>query len=342
MDTSSLSERFQRFADRECRGSSPLYEHLARQLAADEPLLRIAAHARLGQPMPNLFLAAVHYLLLQGADHPLRSYYASLVEQPVDVETSYACFREFCLLHEQEIVGLIRHRLVQTNEVRRCAYLYPGFCLAFEQTNRLLACVELGTSAGLQLLWDQYAYSYGTADVHGNSNSPLHIRSELRGERMPRLFKQSPPVAARIGIDLHPNDLSSPDDGLWLNALIWPEHSERRRAFEQAAQLVKGQSLKLVEGNGITLLPEIASRISHEHVLCIFHTHVANQFTPDEKTALLEQVKQIGQTRDVFHLYNQMWDGDLHLDGYVDGVERRQTLAETDGHGRWFRWLMPM
>lgn len=339
METSKLSEQFERFASRECRGSSPLYEHLTRQLAADVPLLRMAAYARSGQPVPNLFLAAVHYLLLQGADHPLRSYYASLVEQPEDAGTSYACFREFCLQYEQEIIGLIQHRLVQTNEVRRCAYLYPGFCLVFEQTNRPLACVELGTSAGLQLLWDQYRYSYGLTEVYGNPDSPLHIRSELRGERTPLLLKQSPPVAARIGIDLHPNDLSRPDDGLWLKALIWPEHSERRSAFEQAAQLVKRQSLKLVEGNGITLLSELVSRIPHDHVLCIFHTHVANQFTPDEKTALLEQVKQIGQTRDVFHLYNQMWDGDLHLDGYVGGVEQRQTLAETDGHGRWFRWL---
>ena len=29
----------------------------------------------------------------------------------------------------------------------------------------------------------------------------------------------------------------------------------------------------------------------------------------------------------------------LHLDYYLNGVERKETIAETDGHGRWFKWL---
>nr|WP_240731340.1 DUF2332 family protein [Exiguobacterium mexicanum] len=80
--------------------------------------------------------------------------------------------------------------------------------------------------------------------------------------------------------------------------------------------------------------------IPEESTLCIFYTHVANQMTIDMKMHLLNVVEQIGQTREVFHLYNHIQDKDLHLDEYVNGVRREQTIAETDGHGRWFKWLL--
>ncbi len=62
-----LAKIFLRFAERECRGVSPLYEALARGVAADPRLLALAARAGAGQPPPNMLFAAVHALLLAGA-----------------------------------------------------------------------------------------------------------------------------------------------------------------------------------------------------------------------------------------------------------------------------------
>ena len=55
---------------------------------------------------------------------------------------------------------------------------------------------------------------------------------------------------------------------------------------------------------------------------------------------LLQTVDTIGKKRDVFHIYNNIQDRNLHLDYYVDGILSQHTIAETDGHGRWFRWLI--
>lgn len=33
-----------------------------------------------------------------------------------------------------------------------------------------------------------------------------------------------------------------------------------------------------------------------------------------------------------------MWDRDLHIDYYINGNEYRETVGETEGHGRWFSW----
>ena len=79
--------------------------------------------------------------------------------------------------------------------------------------------------------------------------------------------------------------------------------------------------------------------IPEDSVICIFHTHVANQLSVDVKQKLLQIIKEIGKKRDVFHLYNNIQDKYLHLDYYLDGNESNNTIAVTDGHGRWFKWL---
>ena len=74
----ALAQRFVRFADQECGAYAPLYDRLARGIAGDPELLTIAAHTRSGQQAPLLLLAAVHYLLLGGADHALGAFYPSV------------------------------------------------------------------------------------------------------------------------------------------------------------------------------------------------------------------------------------------------------------------------
>ncbi|TMV18951.1 DUF2332 family protein [Paenibacillus thermoaerophilus] len=82
----------------------------------------------------------------------------------------------------------------------------------------------------------------------------------------------------------------------------------------------------------------VALSIEGDGVKCVFHTHVANQIPDQDKYELMTRIRKLGEARDVFHLYNNMWDPHLHLDYDLDGSEYRETLAETDGHGRWFRW----
>ena len=98
----ALAQRFDRFAQRECR-VSPLYERLSRGIAHDPGVLSIAVHAREGQPVPNLFLAAVHYLLLKGVEHPLTAFYASLSHVISQTDDPYPSFRVFCFEHAEEI-----------------------------------------------------------------------------------------------------------------------------------------------------------------------------------------------------------------------------------------------
>lgn len=155
LDKEQLAVRFKNFAEIECRGSSELYEFLAMQIAKDDEVLSLALEVPSGQPAPNLLFGAVHYLLLKGIDHPLKRYYPSVTEecQKVNKET-YRYFKDFCRKYENEIIAILKSKLVQTNEVRRSAYLYPIFSWIHEKTGKALSIVEIGASAGLLLLWD--------------------------------------------------------------------------------------------------------------------------------------------------------------------------------------------
>ncbi|WP_077325233.1 DUF2332 domain-containing protein [Virgibacillus siamensis] len=339
MNNTPLSTRFQNFAQLECKESSDLYEFLSIKIAVDDELLALCAETAVGQPVPNLLFGSVHYLLLKGEDHPLKAYYPSIIDHPrkIDNET-FSCFKDFCAQYSDAIVFLLKNKLVQTNEVRRCAYLYPIFAYIYRKAEKPLSLIEIGTSAGLQLLWDKYFYSYGTDEIAGDKYSDVHITSEIRGVNMPKIPPVSPPVASKTGLDLHVSDLRNPEDYLWLKALIWPEHRERLQLFEQAAECFKNNPVELIEGDGVELLPNVVESLPKDTVICIFHTHVANQLPNAVKQDLMEKVKKLGSSRDVFHLYNNMWDRQLHLDSFIDGVENTQIIGETDGHGRWFEW----
>lgn len=338
MDKDQLSQKFINFAVNECKGSSKLYEFLSLKIAEDDEILDLCMNARDGQPIPNLLFAAVHYLLLKGKEHVLREYYQSIVVSHQEVDASFAEFKDFCTVFRDEISSILKSKIVQTNEVRRCAYLYPSFCYIFNMVNKPLSLIEIGTSAGLQLLWDTYRYSYGNNQVYGNKQSNVHIRSEIIGDNPPFILTNSPPVVSRLGLDLHISDLRDPDDYLWLKSLIWPEHQERLELFEHAALNFKKDPVSLIEGDGVMLLSDIVEHTPKDSVLCIFHTHVANQFPENLKYKLLESIKLIGSKRDVFHLYNNMWDRKLHLDSFINGIEYHKTVGETEGHGRWFKW----
>lgn len=340
MEKKQLSNRFKTFAERECAGSSELYEYLAMKIADDDDMLELSSYTREGQPIPNLFFGAVHYLLLQGKEHTVSSFYPSIVDKPKALKESFPYFKDFCLTYRESIIPILREEMVQTNEVRRCGYLYPCFSHIYHKAKKPLALIEIGTSAGFQLLWDKYSYSYNTGEMYGDDKSAVHIQSKIIGENRPTFPKVSPPVTYRYGLDLHINDLSNSEDALWLNALIWPEHTERRALFRQASACVSRnrEELHLIEGDGIELLPRIMEKIPNDSAICVFHTHVANQIPVDRKRLLLEHVKRFGSKRDVFHLYNNIWDSDLHLDSFVKGMEYNKVIAQTDGHGRWFRW----
>jgi hypothetical protein len=340
--TNDLSRRFERFAQRECH-VSPLYEQLALGIADDPVLLAIAAQAKSGQPVPNLFLGAVHFLLLGGVQHPLAHFYPSLSPSASSSADPYPSFRAFCLKYRHEILELISSRLVQTNEVRRCGCLLPAFTHVAQQAgDRPLAVVEIGASAGLNLLWDRYGYDYGIGRWYGNPRSPVQIVCGLRGDRHLPLMAVWPVVTVRVGLDLNPIDVRDPDAALWLRALVWPDEVGRAELLQQAVQVAQQDPPRLLAGDALDILPEVLATVPPDQAVCVFHTHTINQFAPEARAHLSTLLATHAFRRKLYRVAIE-WLGDTHprleLIAYEDGVKTEHLLAYCGSHGEWLEWL---
>ena len=301
-DLEDLSRRFRRFAELECRGSSPLYERLSLQVADDSELLALAEHCARDQPVPNLFLGAAHLVLLDNPDHPLSAYYASVVESPEGREHAYPHFRSLCLEHRDRIVETISTRRVQTNEVGRCAVLLPAFAIVAERsTAREAAFVEVGASAGLNLLWDRFHYRYGEQTSLGRPGlaRPARLRTARRAAAGPSPTRCRTSSAALASTSI-PVDMGDADAVAWLRALIWPEHRHRVAALDGALRIAARERPTLIAADALDALPGVLENAPPEAALCVFHTHTLNQFPPDARRRFSEILDHFGARRDLY------------------------------------------
>ena len=323
---------------------SALYESLCHSISDDRHLLALAAHARPGQPAPNLLLAAVHWLLLAGAQHPLSAYYPDISPGAVRQGDPYPSFRSFCLDHSGEIAALISTRRVQTNVVRRCAVLLPAFAAAMGRDHeRPLSLVEIGASAGLNLFWDRYSYTYSDRRRWGDLDSPVQLSSVIRGDLRPPLPESIPQVVSRIGLDLNPVEIRDRDAVGWLRALVWPERAEEARMLEDALAMANDDPPRLLAGDALELLAEVLASIPSDTNLCLYHSNVLNQFPRDVRGRFFELVEEHGSVRDLNLISVEGRSRHHHcaveLTQYRNGFKTARLLADNDSHGNWIKWL---
>ncbi|WP_435332517.1 DUF2332 domain-containing protein [Haloarchaeobius sp. TZWWS8] len=335
-----------------CDGTSPLYARLARGVAADDDLLAIAGAVPADQPGPNNLFAAVHALLLDGVDHPVRRFYPSVVDDPVSPEDvdPVPAFREFVVANEERIREFVSTRRTQTNAVGRCAALYPAFAHVAERVGEPFALVEVGCSAGLNLLFDRYRYRYETAAGErrvGHEHSSVSVETVLRGGD-PTLPPTPPTVAERAGIDVNPLDVTDEADVNWLRALVWPEHTDRLERLTAACELARRDPPRLVAGDALDVLPEVVAALPDGLPVVGFDTQVRYQFTEAERERFDEVLSAVAAGRALHWLSGDATvedDGDPGMtltwtDFGGDGRKRETTtLARYEGHGRWLRWL---
>lgn len=343
-DLDTLARRFEHFVHHEQSqsDSSPLYQQLSLRIAADREILALVAHAR-SQPANLLLLAAVHFLLLQGTQHQLAAFYPSLslgVEGEGEV---YPHFRSFCAEHRAAIQQILETRRLQTNEVRRCACLLPVFALiARHAGNRPLALIEIGASAGLNLLWDRYSYSYGNGLHFGKPASAVQLSCEVRGDLRPPFPTEFPSIASRIGVDLDPVNVQDPEATLWLRACIWPEQQDRALRLEQAIQVARQEPPTLIKGDALDRLSEILPTLSPDWAVCVFHSYTVNQFSPQARERLTQILAKHAMTRQLFEVSLEWLRGEyplLEVISFRDGVESRRLVAHCHTHGEWIEWL---
>ena len=307
----ALAERFRVFAREECSGesglnvTSPTYKLLSLAVADNPGLLAMARECMVGQPIPNLFFAAVKRLLDDREGEGLARHYALIATGEPPGEGLPDSFARFCFARESEIVELVRTRRVQTNEIRRCSYLMPAFgTVSLDSGGMPLGLIDVGASAGLNLLWDSYQYRYSSNLTFGPDASEVVIDCELRNG-MPDIPGELPEVAFRKGVDLNPVDLSNDEEYLWMMALVWPDHPDRAGLLSAARHIWLSNPPRVQRGDALEALPRILSEVPQNAALCVFHCHTLNQFPAESRTAFYEILLRESYDRRVYHISSE-------------------------------------
>ncbi|GAA3983835.1 DUF2332 domain-containing protein [Mucilaginibacter dorajii] len=344
MELEKIKERFIAFAESECKGNSELYYKLSNEIANDEGLLKIASNTRVGQPIPNIFFASVHYLLLKNSKNELASYYPSIQRKQVS-EIPFAIFKSFCLESEDEIKKIISTRIVQTNVINRCAYLMPIFSKIIADENRPTTIIDIGTSAGLTLNFDKYEYWYNDQKIFGDSK--VINKSTIIESAIPEIYNISQPIL-KIGIDQNIIDLTEKDEILWLKALVWTDQLERFVAIDEALKLDELKNIKFIRADTILNFEREILKADSNQNLIVYSTHVLYQFTQEQKADFYAMLERVGQERDFYFLsvegiknlldrYNTK-EIVIELTHFKNKQRTEIFLAETNGHGNWIKW----
>lgn len=356
-----LATRFRQFGEQEC-GTSPLYTAMTAAAAASPQVLAVAANAP--DRLVNLFLACVQRVLADHVDDPLAAYYRSFGgRREPDAELAGA-LETFVVAHEGELALLLRSGETQTNEPLRVAQLRPAFGWAQACFGRPLGLIEVGTSAGLLLQVDRYAYEYDFEDgtsLRAGADSDLLLRMTMRGSATARTLapfvSKELRIASRVGLDLNPLSPDDPEARAWLRACIWPEHDDRRTRLDAALEIARASPVRLRKGDAVRILADAVGMVNNPVVPCVFVSNALMHFNRDARASFVELLRELGSGRDFVVILKEGRDSgaglfadvpprppsdtvieDLTGIVYQSGRERIFSLGSCGIHGAWLDW----
>lgn len=351
----SLARSFLEFADAEC-GSEPVYDAICRIAASSEAMLTMLWEAPVVQQKPNLFLAAIHDVILEGADHPLASYFPSVGgDRGVDA-AFVACAADFVRAHDGPLRSRIATRSTQTNEIGRCAVLAPCLALiASERGGAELALLDVGCSAGLNLGVDAYRYDYG-AFSRGADEGALVIPCELRsGDGFASL--PAPSIVDRLGVDPAPARVDDDVAMRWLRACLWPNDRERAARFDRAVAIARRRRDRIVrESDTLDAIERFLRAVPRGVVPVVFHSWVLFYFEPHERERFGVEMERLVARHDAVWLSAEAESLRIGTreppprgpapgsTAWIacskgGGMVRDRLLARSHPHGRWLEWL---
>jgi hypothetical protein len=283
-----------------------------------------------------MLMAATHLLVLRNPELPFARFFASVrgddAEPP---EAAGAEFAAFCADHREELTRILRERLVQTNAPGRGVAVRLAMHEIGRRVTEPVTFLEIGPSAGIQLRFDRWAVETGGRRF-GPPDAPLTLRTQWRSDQPPPDLDQIPPVRDRLGIDLDPVDAADPEQRLWLQALVWPEHRNRFAELGAALDAVAADPPAILQGDAIELLREL--QLPDDIPLVVFHAMVRIHVPADRRSAFDSAIADLGRRRRVLHVALELAGGSPLL-ALRDSDGEDRDLARVEGHGRWIQPL---
>lgn len=290
-------ELFRRQAEACANLGSPMYAALLGRLADDieqGPGRSVALPILAGHeddPGPSALalrlLGSVHRLVLERRADELAVYYPS-VGGTWDLDGGWAAFERLLASSPGDVREWL-DRPPQTNEVGRAGALMGGL-LRLEQ-RRPVRLFEIGSSGGLNLLADRFAYVDGSGAVlAGDPASAVRLEGAWAG----RAHAPWPDlqVVERVGSDVMPVDVGTTEGRLTLTAYVWPDQTARHERLRGAFAVAQETPVEVRRQDAVSFVDAIELR--EWTITVLWHSVMWQYLSHAEQDALNARIKLLG------------------------------------------------
>ena len=317
---------------------SPFYgfllEKFAENVDAVQSIFAGYPHEPIASAMVLRLMGAIHRRVLSGELSSLVTHYPSAGGDG-SVEKAWPAF---CLILDEQ-ADVLRAEIasvgVQTNEVGRALALLSGFLEFGRSTDLPLRCLEVGSSAGLNLRWDAFRYQIGSRLV-GAVESRVCLSTTDDSVGWPLDFW--PSVVERVGCDTCPLDLTKPTDRLSLASFIWPDQPERLALLYAASVIAERIPAEVQKADASDWAIEKLSECASGTATVLFHSIVLQYLDEQSRASFLAAIAEAGAraTSKAPFAWLRMEPGgdqaEVRLTCWPGGVER--LVATTGFHGQ--------
>lgn len=180
----------------------------------------------------------------------------------------------------------------QTNEVRRSSAFMAALCLLTQEFAMPVELLEVGASAGLNLLVDRYAHRLGDT-LCGDTASPLLLSPQWHGVSPPQADVR---IAGARGADLRPLSVDDPHTRERLMSYIWPGDDVRADCLRHAIGIARDC---IPQVDRCSAAPWLAEQLQVSQpagtMRVIQHSMVMQYLPDDELEAAISAIREAGR-----------------------------------------------
>lgn len=293
--------------------------------------------APLADALPLRLAGGIHALHLSGTEPALGPLYAGASRDD-----------------DQAVIGtaLIKHEAAllpwldgppQTNEAGRSSnFIGAMLWLAHKGLAPRFECLEIGSSAGINLMLDRYHYDLGGVTV-GPEPGAMRFAPEWQGDPPP---DRAIEIVATKGCDVAPVDLTDPAQALRLKAFIWPEHTVRFERMEAAIAEATKRKPDLVGMNAADFIEaELAQPQEAGTTRMLMHS-IVWQYVPDDQKARVTAAMEAAGARATTERplawvaleANRVMHVHEMVVRYWPGGAGGEIVTRAHPHGAWIGW----
>lgn len=323
-----------------------LLEHMYADIEAGGPTASLVADWPRSPRVDALSLrltGALHAAVLSGRAPALAAAYPA-ASPAWDMARIWPLARAFLARERDWVIGFLASP-PQTNETRRTIALLAGFLELAAHHDREIELLEIGASAGLNQLWDRFAYR--TDSWRWGGDSDVRISTPWTGP--PPRTDAALRIRSRAACDLNPIDIRDPAEQARLRAYIWADQAERLARFDAAAALAIAHGVRVDRADAAEWLEDRLPRRAPDALTIVYHS-VFYQYPPREiRQRIAATIAKAGETGaplawlrlEAEPLFDGPRDSTRFLVDMVTwpGGERR-ILAVTDGHANFVQSLL--